>query len=136
MRELSDIRKELDELDARLCMLLARRAELTDEAGEYKRTRGLPVQDADRERIVLARVRDIVRSQTPRRSSGVRTARTAGFSGVNIQLRAADTAEEDAETKRREGIVQWVADVYTDIIRSSRERQQMLLDGTGTPNEE
>ena len=66
----------------------------------------------------------------------MRTARTAGFSGVNIQLRAADTAEEDAETKRREGIARWVADVYNDIIRSSRERQQMLLDGTGTPNEE
>ena len=48
--ELKDYRAELDALDAELGRLLSRRMELCGEIGDYKKARGLPILDAERER--------------------------------------------------------------------------------------
>ena len=53
MDELNDLRRELDGIDRRLVELYRRRAEVTRRVGEYKRARGIPVLDQERERQVL-----------------------------------------------------------------------------------
>ncbi len=59
--ELKDYRAELDALDAELGRLLSRRMELCGEIGDYKKARGLPILDAEREREKL----DAVEKQSP-----------------------------------------------------------------------
>ena len=59
--ELKDYRAELDALDAELGRLLSRRMELCGEIGDYKKARGLPILDAERERAKL----DAVEKQSP-----------------------------------------------------------------------
>jgi len=50
-------RAEIDRIDKKLLRLLNRRAALALEAGEWKRSAGLPIRDLSRERHVLARAR-------------------------------------------------------------------------------
>ena len=52
--DLPGLRRELDEVDRQLVPLFARRQELSRQVGEYKRSRGLPVQDREREAEVLS----------------------------------------------------------------------------------
>jgi chorismate mutase-like protein len=54
--DLPALRNEIDELDSQVLKLVARRIELVLKIGEYKRERGLPVYDAERERMVLHRL--------------------------------------------------------------------------------
>ena len=54
--DLPNLRTEIDDLDSRILALVARRIELVLSIGEYKRERGLPVYDAERERQVLDRL--------------------------------------------------------------------------------
>lgn len=54
--DLSDYRQELDRIDAELTRLFARRMEIAGEIGAWKQVRGLPIQDASREREKLAAV--------------------------------------------------------------------------------
>lgn len=51
--ELEDLRKQIDALDASLLETLARRAQLVDRIGRYKKERGLEPLDPDRWRRVL-----------------------------------------------------------------------------------
>ena len=53
MKELSEIRLELDALDRELIALFEKRMALSGEVAEYKRAHDLPVLDASREAHVL-----------------------------------------------------------------------------------
>ena len=55
-RELDTFRGRIDVLDLRILELLAERARIVVQVGEYKRIRGQPVLDAERERGLLERL--------------------------------------------------------------------------------
>lgn len=57
LAELARVRAELDEVDAELVQLLARRSALGLQAGRLKRSAGLPVRDDAREGRAIARAR-------------------------------------------------------------------------------
>lgn len=59
MKELAGLRQEIDAVDAELVGLLRRRMEIAGEIAAYKRDQGLAVEDAGREKAVLARVSDL-----------------------------------------------------------------------------
>jgi chorismate mutase len=54
--DISDWRKQIDELDRKLVELLSRRAEAAHELGKLKRNAGLPIYEPDRERLVFNNV--------------------------------------------------------------------------------
>ena len=58
MRDLSEIRKDIDEIDSELIELFYRRMDCAREIGEYKKERGLPIFNAGREAEILDRVQD------------------------------------------------------------------------------
>jgi chorismate mutase len=54
------MRSEIDRVDAQILDLIVRRISLVRRIGEYKRERGLPVYDAERERLVIQRLTQAV----------------------------------------------------------------------------
>lgn len=54
--DLSDYRKQIDEIDAQLVKLFVARMNAAGKIGEYKRAHGLPVLNAAREQQVLDEV--------------------------------------------------------------------------------
>ena len=54
--EIRELRDSIDEIDLQIVELLAQRLRLVMRVGEIKRTRGLEVYDAGRERDLLTRV--------------------------------------------------------------------------------
>lgn len=53
--KIEDWRSEIDDIDQQLLRLLNRRARLAVEVGQIKRAAGLAIEDAQREREVIAR---------------------------------------------------------------------------------
>ena len=51
---LTDIRREIDEVDAKIAGLFEKRMELVREIARLKRTHGLPVEDKAREEEIIA----------------------------------------------------------------------------------
>ncbi len=60
---LEDLRKRIDEADARIVRLLAERLKTAGEIGKEKQRAGRPVEDAAREQRVLEHVKDIAREE-------------------------------------------------------------------------
>ncbi|MGN0745099.1 MAG: chorismate mutase [Aristaeellaceae bacterium] len=60
MRELEELRAELDGVDRELVRLFERRMALSREVARYKLAHGLPVLDASREEQVLASRADML----------------------------------------------------------------------------
>ena len=56
MRDLAELRREIDEIDGELVGLLKRRLAVVDEIAAAKRASGTPVGDSGREDAILARV--------------------------------------------------------------------------------
>ncbi len=54
--ELSDIRKQIDDIDNELLPLFLKRMELSQEVAKYKKEHGLPVLNKSREREILRRI--------------------------------------------------------------------------------
>lgn len=54
--DISDWRKRIDELDAKLVKLLSERSRCAAEVGKLKRRAGLPLYQPEREREILERV--------------------------------------------------------------------------------
>lgn len=54
--DLDALRKAIDEVDGRLLELIAERVRLVLEVGDYKRERGIPIYDPERERQLLDRL--------------------------------------------------------------------------------
>ena len=57
--ELISLRKSIDNIDAALVHLLAERFKCTQAVGRLKATVGLPPSDPERERVQVARLRDL-----------------------------------------------------------------------------
>lgn len=55
-RGIEDLRARIDAIDETILGLLAERVRVVIDVGEYKRERGLPVYDAERERSILERI--------------------------------------------------------------------------------
>ena len=55
--DISDWRKNIDELDRKLVELLSQRAQAAHEIGKLKLTAGMPIYEPDRERTVFDNVR-------------------------------------------------------------------------------
>ncbi len=56
MRNLDEIRKDINRIDAELLNLFKERMDCAKEVGEYKKANGIPVLNADREREILDKV--------------------------------------------------------------------------------
>ena len=60
MKELADIRVEIDAIDDQLADLVRRRLDIVGEVAAAKREKGVPVSDPARERAILTRVAEKV----------------------------------------------------------------------------
>jgi chorismate mutase-like protein len=65
--DISDWRKQIDELDRKLVELLSQRAHAAHEIGKLKRGAGMPIYEPDRERNVFNNVRGINAGPLPDR---------------------------------------------------------------------
>jgi len=54
--KLAQLRQRIDDVDQRLLQLIAERMRIVFEVAEYKRERGLPAYDPERERTMLDRL--------------------------------------------------------------------------------
>lgn len=52
MKTLEEFRKEIDEIDEKLLLLLQRRMELSEQIAEVKKQRNYPIFDPDREKMI------------------------------------------------------------------------------------
>lgn len=57
--DISDWRKQIDEIDRKLVELISKRASAAHEIGKLKRTAGMPIYEPDRERTVFDRVKKV-----------------------------------------------------------------------------
>lgn len=55
---LSDLRTQISDIDSELLMLFEKRLQLTHQVGMYKKENNLPVLDPDREKYIIANIRD------------------------------------------------------------------------------
>lgn len=55
MSELDQIRENINDIDEQMARLFQRRMKMSAQAAAYKRERGLPVRDEERERALLSR---------------------------------------------------------------------------------
>lgn len=53
MKNLKEFREEIDEIDDQICELIAKRFEITNQIGKYKLENSLPLEDKEREMIVM-----------------------------------------------------------------------------------
>ena len=65
--DISDWRKQIDELDRKLVELLSQRAHAAHEIGKLKRGAGMPIYEPDRERNVFTNVRSVNAGPLPDR---------------------------------------------------------------------
>ncbi|MBS1853097.1 MAG: chorismate mutase [Acidobacteria bacterium] len=63
--DISDWRKQIDELDRKLVEILNQRAKAAHEIGKLKRTAGMPIYEPDRERAVFQNVRGVNQGPLP-----------------------------------------------------------------------
>ena len=63
MNELELLRKQIDEIDNKLCELFKNRMEVAKKIGEYKKNHNLNVLDASREEIVLKKAKERVNNK-------------------------------------------------------------------------
>lgn len=63
MNELELLRKQIDEIDNKLCELFKNRMEVAKRIGEYKKIHNLNVLDASREEIVLKKAKERVNNK-------------------------------------------------------------------------
>ena len=61
MKDLTEIRKEIDEIDRKLLELFEYRMKLSLNVAEYKKKEDLPVYDPEREKEKLKKLRDMVK---------------------------------------------------------------------------
>lgn len=66
--KLSSLRAQIDAIDAQLVELINRRAQVVVEVGKLKQQHNTPIYAPDREKTVLARVRELNRGPLPHRS--------------------------------------------------------------------
>jgi chorismate mutase len=57
--DISDWRKQIDEIDRKLVQLLSQRAQAAHEIGKLKRVAAMPIYEPDREQSVFSNVRKV-----------------------------------------------------------------------------
>ena len=60
---LEDLRGKIDEIDAEIIRLISKRIGIAEEIGEEKKDRGKQVEDKEREKVVLEKVKSIARQE-------------------------------------------------------------------------
>ena len=60
---LDELRRKIDETDARIVRLIAERTRIAEEIGQEKRKQGKQIEDAVREHTVMENVRSIARQE-------------------------------------------------------------------------
>jgi len=65
--DISDWRKQIDEVDRQLVQLLSQRAQAAHEIGKLKRQAAMPIYEPDRERAVFDHVRTLNQGPLPDR---------------------------------------------------------------------
>jgi chorismate mutase/prephenate dehydratase len=63
MKDLSELRREIDGIDCELVKLFEKRMDISAQIGAYKASRGMPVLDASREEEKVAAVRALASSE-------------------------------------------------------------------------
>ncbi|MDD5082319.1 MAG: prephenate dehydratase [Dehalococcoidales bacterium] len=58
-----DLRRKIDETDARIVRLLAERVRIAEKIGKEKQQQGKQIEDASRERTILEKIKDLARSE-------------------------------------------------------------------------
>ena len=53
---IDELRRQIDSIDDELLNLFENRMEITKEIRQYKKEKGLPIKDPERERIILGRL--------------------------------------------------------------------------------
>jgi chorismate mutase len=91
--DLSEIRRQIDEVDRRLVSLLAERARLVGGVVRYKRSHHLPVVDRGREDEMLARVAELAKDEGLDPRVGQQVLRTIidGFTLLEVEELGPDT---------------------------------------------
>lgn len=64
MDSIQNYRAEIDDIDLQIAQLLEKRFEVVKNIGNYKRERNLPVQDLDRDDIVISNAINSLKSNT------------------------------------------------------------------------
>ncbi len=60
---LEDLRKKIDEVDNKVVKLLAERMRIVEQVGTEKKKLGLPIEDKEREKVVLGKVKSTAQSE-------------------------------------------------------------------------
>lgn len=91
--DLSDIRRQIDDLDRRLVALLAERSRLVDGVVRYKRARHMAVVDRGREDEMLVRIADTAKDVglDPRVAQHVLRTIIDGFTLLEVEELGPDT---------------------------------------------
>ena len=92
MKDLGDIRDQIDRIDTQICELFAQRMACTHEVAEYKRATGKPILDRTRERAKLA---DVATKMPPELADYSQ----ALFSLIMEMSRASQSAELNAQSE-------------------------------------
>ena len=85
IKDIKEIRKEIDGIDAQLASLIKRRLDIVGEVAEAKRKSGSPVSDPAREREIMTRVAEMV---GPEYENGARLLFTTLFGIAKARQRA------------------------------------------------
>jgi chorismate mutase len=90
-------RASIDQLDAQLVTLLARRTRLSVQVAHWKHRRGVPLETPSRERVILARAKQAARGPlTPAAAERI-------FRAILTEMRAVQSAEVGARGPRARG---------------------------------
>jgi chorismate mutase/prephenate dehydratase len=60
---IDDLRRKIDEVDARIVKLIAERIRIAGQIGKEKKKQGIQIEDREREKVVLEKVKGIARSE-------------------------------------------------------------------------
>ena len=63
MADMDETRKQIEEIDREMAKLFEKRMTCVESIAEYKKERGLPVYDADREKALLTKNMDYVEKE-------------------------------------------------------------------------
>ena len=60
---LEDLRRKIDETDTKIVKLIAERIRIAEDIGKEKKGRGIQIEDREREKVVLEKVKSIAQSE-------------------------------------------------------------------------
>ena len=154
---LEDLRKQIDDVDARITKLIGERIRIAEEIGRGKRAKGWSIEDRERERRVLENVRRIARQQNIgidgeglediyeriiavcKNKEGVTAAfqgeagayseeAASRFFGASVESRPCETLEEVFKSVEEEGVQFGVIPVENSLEGSISRSYDLMLE--------